>query len=332
MRGTIHVVSRRDYWPFAVAIRAPQRDWWLRVRSRARRSRSRAQAEELRALMADGPRRHDELVEVAAGTGGWSAPWVELVRVPPSGTWEKRRAHLFQTAERWVGPEDVEVAPALDQLVRRYLGAFGPASRGDIALWSGIEPGDIAPALERLALRRFRDESGGELLDVPGRRSPPPRRRRRCASCPPGTPCSSSTRGGRVSCPKNIGRGSSPRRRPSRSRPSSSTVPSPAPGGSTPAASTGSRSTASTPHPARGRRRSRAACAPPRVTTQCLRDRARHAGTRPRSRRTDAHSEEWRAVLMGDISSLKYFRAVLGKVPAGPRCKLVRHRSRRREV
>ena len=36
----------------------------------------------------------------------------------------------------------------------------------------------------------------------------------------------------------------------------------------------------------------------------------------------DQHSEEWRAVLMGDISSLKYLRAVLGKVPAGPRCKL----------
>ena len=36
----------------------------------------------------------------------------------------------------------------------------------------------------------------------------------------------------------------------------------------------------------------------------------------------DDHSEEWRAVLMGDISSLKYLRAVLGKVPAGPRCKL----------
>ncbi len=32
MRSTIHVVSRRDYWPFAVAIRASQRDWWLRTR------------------------------------------------------------------------------------------------------------------------------------------------------------------------------------------------------------------------------------------------------------------------------------------------------------
>jgi Winged helix DNA-binding domain len=27
MRSTIHVVSKRDYWPLAVAIRAPQREW-----------------------------------------------------------------------------------------------------------------------------------------------------------------------------------------------------------------------------------------------------------------------------------------------------------------
>ena len=27
MRETIHLVSKRDYWPFAVAIRAAQREW-----------------------------------------------------------------------------------------------------------------------------------------------------------------------------------------------------------------------------------------------------------------------------------------------------------------
>jgi adenylate cyclase len=36
----------------------------------------------------------------------------------------------------------------------------------------------------------------------------------------------------------------------------------------------------------------------------------------------DEHQEMWRSVLMGEVSSLKYFRAVLGKIPAGPRCKL----------
>ncbi len=34
------------------------------------------------------------------------------------------------------------------------------------------------------------------------------------------------------------------------------------------------------------------------------------------------NEEAWRAVLTGDLGSLKYFRAVLGKIPAGPRCKL----------
>jgi len=33
MRATIHVVAKRDYWPFAVAVRAPQRAWWLRVQT-----------------------------------------------------------------------------------------------------------------------------------------------------------------------------------------------------------------------------------------------------------------------------------------------------------
>ena len=32
MRETIHVVSQRDYWLFAVAIRRAQREWFLRLR------------------------------------------------------------------------------------------------------------------------------------------------------------------------------------------------------------------------------------------------------------------------------------------------------------
>jgi hypothetical protein len=168
MRGTIHVVSRRDYWPFAVAIRAAQRDWWLRTRRPPLQERDlERQAGELRALMEDGPRRQEELVEVVGRSWGMVGPWLELVRVPPSGTWEKRRAHLFQTAERWLGSEDVDPDQALAHLVRRYLAAFGPAARGDIAQWAGMRPRDLALALEGLSLRRFRGEDGGELLDLP---------------------------------------------------------------------------------------------------------------------------------------------------------------------
>ena len=52
-------------------------------------------------------------------------------------------------------------------MLRRYLAAFGPASRRDLTAWSMMHVPEIKRALERLELRRFRDESGKELLDVP---------------------------------------------------------------------------------------------------------------------------------------------------------------------
>ena len=175
MRETIHVVSRRDYWPFAVAIREAQREWFLRVRKPRPEERDlERHADALREFMGDGPRRHKELVEVVGRSWGMVGPWLDLVRVPPSGTWEKRRAHLFQTAQSWLGPEDSDEQDAREHLVRRYLAAFGPASRKDIAGWSHLRSGDLAPVLERLQLRRFRDEAGGELLDVPRAPLPDP--------------------------------------------------------------------------------------------------------------------------------------------------------------
>src|ERR671914_734857 len=43
MRATIHLVSRRDYWPFAVGVREARRRWWLRIyRGRSAEEMSRA--------------------------------------------------------------------------------------------------------------------------------------------------------------------------------------------------------------------------------------------------------------------------------------------------
>jgi hypothetical protein len=175
MRATIHVVSRRDFWPLAVAIRRAQREWWLRVhKPRPSERELERQAKELRRRLADGPRRQEELVEVVGRSWGMAGPWLELVRVPPAGTWEKRRASVFQTAEAWIGPEEVDEGAAQELLVRRYLGAFGPAARADIVQWAGMKPRDVAPALGRMTLRRFRDEAGGELLDLPRAALPDP--------------------------------------------------------------------------------------------------------------------------------------------------------------
>jgi hypothetical protein len=123
--------------------------------------------------LADGPRPHDELVAGLAAEGiprnAWNglAQLIHLVRVPPSGTWEQRRANRYALAEQWLGEPTIDEADAIVLLVRRYLAGFGPASRADIASWTGLSATALKPALAELDVRRFRTEDERELLDLP---------------------------------------------------------------------------------------------------------------------------------------------------------------------
>ncbi|HMI98955.1 MAG TPA: winged helix DNA-binding domain-containing protein [Gaiellaceae bacterium] len=167
MRTTIHLVSKGDYWPFAVALRG-RRSERARVYKHPEREFRRAAAR-IRKFLTDGPRTATEIAD-ALGSEVWRPGvglWVELVRVPPSGTWERRRADLYALAEDWVGPENASEGEGVEHLARRYLQGFGPAAAKDIANWIGLKPTVIRPALERLDLRRFQDEHGKELLDLP---------------------------------------------------------------------------------------------------------------------------------------------------------------------
>ena len=175
MRTTIHLVSRADYWPVAVAIRARR---WARARvyKTSEREFERAASEVRRLLKSAGPLRDRQIGE-RLGKETWRPGvdlWVELVRVPPSGTWAHRRADLYGLAEDWVGPEDSTPEAGLELLVRRYLQGFGPARASDIANWAGLNVTAIKPALESLELRQFRDEAGKVLLDLPRAPLPDP--------------------------------------------------------------------------------------------------------------------------------------------------------------
>jgi hypothetical protein len=172
MRSTIHLVSRRDYWPLAVAVREGRREWWLRTHRDGPSARElAAAARPLRRRLARGSLRRAEIEELLGNPGaeivGGIGHWLDMVRVPPSGTWERRRADLYAAAEDWLGPSEVSAEDAVEHLVRRYLGGFGPATRTEIAAWAGLPLRRIDPALERLRLRRFRSEDGEELLDLP---------------------------------------------------------------------------------------------------------------------------------------------------------------------
>jgi hypothetical protein len=94
--------------------------------------------------------------------------WVDLVRAPPAGTWERRRADVYADAESWLGTSSATPAEGREHLVRRYLQGFGPAAPGEIANWAGLPSRDVSRTLERLELTLFRDESGGLLVDLPG--------------------------------------------------------------------------------------------------------------------------------------------------------------------
>jgi hypothetical protein len=171
MRSTIHLVSAADYWPFATATREARWESWKRAyrRSGPAPAAVRAAARQVNRMLADGPRTRAELLGgIDSRLFGGASTRLNLVRTPPSGTWERRRADLYGLAENWLGPAPhISEEEAVDLTIRRYLRAFGPASPADVASWAGMQITPVKAALERIELRQFRDEKGGLLLDLP---------------------------------------------------------------------------------------------------------------------------------------------------------------------
>ena len=169
MRTTIHLVSKDDYWPFIVGIRRRRREHWVRGH-KADRRKIEAAARKLRPHF-DGDSltqaKVNEILSADAATRNGVGLFLDLVRVPPSGTWERRRADIYALAEDWVGPESATEEEGLETLVRRYLSGFGPARPEEIANWAGVAKPDVAGVLDRIELRRFQDEAGKELIDLP---------------------------------------------------------------------------------------------------------------------------------------------------------------------
>ncbi len=173
MRGTLHLVSGADHAAFASAWR---RQWFPAVSNRHHALKSREA--EIAAALAEflsQPRTTDEIraeVDELSGLtiGGsdrldYARSILPLVHVPPSGFWRfhgKASLRFF--------PEAAVPEPAASALlVRRYLRAFGPATRKDIAAFTYLPLRVIDPALAAIEpLRRVTDEQGRDLLDLPG--------------------------------------------------------------------------------------------------------------------------------------------------------------------
>ena len=182
MRCTIHMVAATDFWPICAAIRSSRREWWIRI-AKSRKMTDiphEALADLLRAELADGPRTATELIS-AMERAGFPKPlwegaglWVDMVRVPPSGTWEHRRADRYGLAEQWVTPTEVSESDGLRLLVTRYLTAFGPATLADAAKWAGVPRSRLDPIATAMDLTTYHDEAGSVLLDLPDMALPDP--------------------------------------------------------------------------------------------------------------------------------------------------------------
>jgi hypothetical protein len=86
-----------------------------------------------------------------------------LVQVPPRGTWKGSGGVVYDRADRWTGHPLAPPAP--EDVVRRYLRAFGPASAADVTAWSGVTRlGPVVAAMDDLV--RHEDEDGRGLVDL----------------------------------------------------------------------------------------------------------------------------------------------------------------------
>ncbi len=181
MRGTLHLVSARDFYAYAVATQDQQRGAWNRLRV-GQGVDPKAVAKLAVAFARVPQAKGDVVAHLTERLGSFGGPYkwliwrfvsahADLVSAPPGGHWEYGGTDApYVAARHWIAtgarpPEE----DALRLLINRYLAAFGPASLADIAQFAGQVPARIRPVLERLApsLRRFTDEQGRALFDLP---------------------------------------------------------------------------------------------------------------------------------------------------------------------
>ena len=97
-----------------------------------------------------------------------------LVHMPPRGVWGRTGPVSYRPTGGWLSDSTQDTPQSLDEMVLRYLGAFGPASVRDVQTWSGLTRlGEVVTRL-RPGLVAFRDEGGVELFDLPDAPRPDP--------------------------------------------------------------------------------------------------------------------------------------------------------------
>jgi Winged helix DNA-binding domain len=184
MRGTIHLFTAED----ALRVHPLTRAVLERVFRSTSFSKDVAAVDlerllrEGRALLDRRPRTRAELAEELSGRFPGVEPGslaqavtylIPVVQVPPRGVWGAKGPAAWAPIDAFLG-RAYGVGISLDDLVVRYLAAFGPASVKDMRAWSGLT--GLSEVFDRLRrrLRCYRSEEGSELFDLPDLQLPDP--------------------------------------------------------------------------------------------------------------------------------------------------------------
>ena len=174
-RLTLHLAAGGDYPAYAQLTRQARMRTWRKTYAHL----DEAQVTTDLAFWLAEPRTNDEIRERVREYEGvddesWTAvvfarTLLPLVQIPPAGFWRERARPSFVVDPRPLP----DAAKAATLVLSRYLAAFGPASRRDMASWAGVAQRDFADALAGLTTVAYCDERGTELLDLPDSALPP---------------------------------------------------------------------------------------------------------------------------------------------------------------
>lgn len=179
MRGTVHVLTAAD----ALLLRGwvqPALDRQSATNQTSRPAKHVTTAEldaVVGPFLADGPRAHAEIGKALAevypdvpeeALRHVTRERLPLLQVPPRGLWKRSGGVVYQYADRYLGSDFVEAD--VEELVLRYLAAYGPATAADMTKWSLVT--HLGPVFAAMAksdrLISYSDENGRTLYDAPG--------------------------------------------------------------------------------------------------------------------------------------------------------------------
>jgi hypothetical protein len=175
MRMTLHLAHAEDFPAYAQLCRHHR----MRMLRKRHPDLDEARIEADLIAFLKTPRTNVELRERIATHDGappdpnmpllYARTLLPLTFLPPAGHWRDSTRNARFVLDPRPLPDQRQAAALV---LTRYLAAFGPASKKDVAAWAGVAQREFP--WDAVTTVAYRDEQGRELIDLPGHPLPPP--------------------------------------------------------------------------------------------------------------------------------------------------------------